>query len=62
MSHKWKRTWNIWPFELDLSHSSWWSPVPSILLQMMSLFISCWASWLFLQFGYYERAAINMDI
>jgi hypothetical protein len=31
--HKWLRTWNIWPFELGLPHSTCWCPYSSIFLQ-----------------------------
>jgi hypothetical protein len=32
--HIWVKTCSVWGFELILSHSTWWSPVPSIFLQM----------------------------
>jgi hypothetical protein len=42
--HRWVRTCDIWLFELGLSHSAWWSPVPSIFQQVTEFHFSLWLS------------------
>jgi hypothetical protein len=42
--YRWARACNIRLFELGLSHSIWWPPVPSIFQQMTLFHFSLWLS------------------